>query len=641
MGIIKILDTHTINKIAAGEVIERPCSVVKELVENSIDAKASSITVEIKNGGIDFIRITDNGVGIARDDVELSFLRHATSKITTSEDLLSVMTLGFRGEALASISAVSHVELITKTSLDILGKKVEVSGGKLESSEEVAAPDGTTIIVRHLFYNVPARKEFLKSQGVETSKIVEYLYKLALAHPEISFKYIQNNKLIFNTSGNHNLVDCIFNIYGRETAKNVYELYYKKNNIEIAGAIGNLSLTRSNRNYEHFFINGRAIKSFLLQRATEDAYKTLVMIGKFPFVIIHIIMDPSLLDVNVHPNKLEVRFKDEDLIYDALHHAILECLNKVNLIPRAALNEKNEVKEQISLKAAEVKDVPTFFTPRKEDNKLTSHTMLSEQISKDKEEIVTENRLFGTPYNEYQDKHIQKEDNIKSDCVEKDYVEDYLKTNHVKEDNKSSNLIIEEAQSYIKNVEYRIIGKLFNTYWLIEYGEKIFLIDQHAAHERVMYEQLMHQFKKGDVSKQILLVPETIDLTPIEANIFKENLQLLFKLGFEAELLGENSLVVREVPFILNAPLPWYILKDILDSLSFKKPKDIAELKEENIIMLSCKKAVKAHDKLTDSECISLIDSLMTLENPFTCPHGRPTLVSLTKYDIEKMFKRV
>lgn len=631
MGIIKILDTHTINKIAAGEVIERPCSVVKELVENSIDAKASSITVEIKNGGIDFIRITDNGVGIAREDVELSFLRHATSKITTSEDLLSVMTLGFRGEALASIGAVSQVELITKTSLDILGKKVEVNGGKLESSEEIAAPDGTTIIVRHLFYNVPARKEFLKSQGVEASKIVEYIYKLALAHPEISFKYIQNNKLIFNTSGNHNLVDCIFNIYGRETAKNVYELYYKKNNIEIIGAIGNLSLTRSNRNYEHFFINGRAIKSFLLQRATEDAYKTLVMIGKFPFVVLHIIMDQSLLDVNVHPNKLEVRFKDEDLIYDALYHAIVECLNKVNLIPSAALNEKNEVQKQIPIKVAEVEDVPTFFTPRKDDNKPTSYTMLSEQINKDKEDRVTENRLFGNPYNVKQDNYKQKED----------YVEDYLKKDYAKEENKSSNLIVEETESYIKNVEYRIIGKLFNTFWLIEYGEKVFLIDQHAAHERVMYEQLMHKFRKGDVSRQILLVPQTIDLTPVEANIFKENLNLLSKLGFEAELLGENALVVREVPFILNAPLPWYVLKDILDSLSFKKTKDIAELQEESIIMLSCKKAVKAHDKLTDSECISLIDSLMTLENPFTCPHGRPVLVSLTKYDIEKMFKRV
>ena len=347
------------------------------------------------------------------------------------------------------------------------------------------------------------------------------------------------------------------------------------------------------------------------------------MVGKFPFVVIHITINPNLVDVNVHPNKLEVRFKDEDLIYDSLYEAIIECLKKVNLIPRMSFNEDLKEKKQIPMQQVEVEDVPTFFTPRKEINTPTSYTMLSKQANEDKVDSVTENRLFGNAYSKGISKLIQ---------VPKD--------DYVKEDEKS-NIIIEETPSYIKTAEYRIIGKLFHTYWLIEYGEKVFLIDQHAAHERVMYEQLMHKFRQGNVSKQILLVPQTIHLTPTEVNVFKENVNLLSNLGFEAELLGENALVVREVPFILNAPLPWYVLKDILDSLSFKKPKDIAELKEESIILLSCKKAVKAHNKLTDSECIRLINDLMLLENPFTCPHGRPVLVSFTEYDIEKMFKRV
>ncbi len=614
MSVIKILDTHTINKIAAGEVVERPFSVVKELVENSIDAKASSITVEIKNGGIDFIRITDNGIGIPKEEVEIAFLRHATSKIKTSDDLIKVLTLGFRGEALASIASISHVELITKTSEDITGKRVEVAGGKITSSEEIACPNGTTLIIRHIFYNVPARKEFLGNSSVEGAKISDYMTRLALGHPEISFKYIQNNKMQFTTSGNHDLVNCVLNLYGKDIAKNTSKLYYKDQGIECVGLLGKPSLTRANRNYEHFFINGRYIKSTLLQRAVESAYKTLVMVGKFPFIILHLRLDPKQVDVNVHPTKMQVRFKDEELIYNTVYQGIVSSLKEENLVPQVVPKQANASSTTSSFKSSPSHEqivVDTFFAPRKNHNTPTAATMLARPTS-------------SMPFvEEKKELSYKKEEKLFGKVQEKE------------------TLIVSEATEYTVVPDYTIIGQLFQTYWVIQYDEKIFIIDQHAAHERVMYEKFMLSFKKGSIATQVLLLPETFTITYSEQVIMNHHDALFSKLGFKYEFFGENSIVVREVPFIFNNPLPARTFKHVLDTLSVDKPQDITSLKEDTIIRLACRSAIKANDKISERECKYLIEELLKLDNPFTCPHGRPTLVALAKSDIEKMFKRI
>ncbi|MDF2594449.1 MAG: mutL [Clostridia bacterium] len=633
MTTIKILDTHTINKIAAGEVVERPSSVVKELVENSIDAKASSITVEIKNGGIDFVRVTDNGVGIPKDEVEIAFLRHATSKINTAEDLMEVMTLGFRGEALASIASIAHIELITKVNQDITGKRIEVSGGKILSSEEIACPSGTTFIMRHIFFNVPARKEFLGSSGAEGAKISEYMYKLALAHPEISFKYIQNNKMVFTTSGNHDLVNCVLNLYGKEVAKNTFKFYYNDNGIECVGLLGNPSLTRSNRNYEHFFINGRYIKNNLLQRAVEAAYKTLVMIGKFPFIILHLHIDPHLVDVNVHPTKMQVRFKNEELIYSTIYEGILAHLKTENLVPHVTFDKTPQRPPNSLLQPShEQVAVDTFFAERKAHNIPTPKTMLPDKFNDDRKptvmhapkEVPTEEKLFG-PATEPLKPSFYSETS-KTLPVEPAPLKVYADEVH-------------ESQEPF--VSYTIIGQLFSTYWMIQYNEKIFIMDQHAAHERVMYEKFMASFSRGEVPTQLLLLPEPIPVTAMEQMILKTHSPLFIKLGFKIEPFGENNIAIREVPFIFNQPLPASTFKEVLDTLSLNNPKDITSIKEDTIIKLSCRSAIKANDKLSHKECDHLVQELLKLENPFTCPHGRPTLVALTKSDIEKMFKRI
>lgn len=699
MNQIKILDTHTINKIAAGEVVERPSSVVKELVENSIDAKASSITVEIKNGGIDLIRITDNGLGIPKDQVEIAFLRHATSKITNAEDLYEVISLGFRGEALASIAAVSHVELLTKVREQTTGKRLTISGGKINESEEVACPDGTTFIMRHLFFNVPARKAFLSSSGTEAAKISDYMYKLALAHPEIAFKYIQNGKTVFTTSGDHELKHCVLNVYGREYARHTFKCYYKVNDIECVGLLGTPSLNRSNRNYEHFFINGRYIKSSILQNAVEDAYKTLAMIGKFPFVVLHLNMNPSLVDINVHPTKLQVRFKNVDLIYRTVYDAVTQALKAEYLVPDVNMDKpRGDIKAKPVLDVEQM-GVETFFTPRKEQNVATAETLLGKEgegtlrklpeTNPYKPSAQTIERLFGPAPSGFENKHMvngDREGTIAHDTTpEKSLIlqeqvketsqsEMYYRVKGVEQrrnqgsmeiedqtTSKTENLLLtltekeqhrqeEMAQKPLQDIEnkvaelpqdYRIVGQLFKTYWLIQYHEKIFIIDQHAAHERVLFEQFMAYFKSGKIATQLLLMPETLNITPQEKVILGENETLFEKMGFVYEPFGERDIVIREVPYLLNEPLEVQVFKDVLDLLSEQRVKDLADVKAENIISMACRSAIKAHDRLSDEECQKLIQSLLALENPFTCPHGRPTLVALTQADIEKMFKRI
>lgn len=663
MRAIKILDTHTINKIAAGEVVERPCSVVKELVENSIDAKASSITVEIKNGGVDLIRVTDNGVGIPKDQVEVAFLRHATSKITSAEDLYEVMSLGFRGEALASIAAVSNVELLTKEEQELTGKHIEISGGKMSAAEEVACPNGTTFIMRHLFFNVPARKAFLSSSSSEGAKISDYMYKLALAHPEVSFKYIQNGKTIFTTSGDHELKHAILNIYGKEYARNTLECYYKSDNIECTGLIGKPVLNRGNRNYEHFFINGRYIKSQLLQGAVEDAYKTLVMVGKFPFVVLHLYLDPALVDVNVHPTKLQVRFKNPDTIYKAVYEGVSYALREAYLVPQVATEPgPKEAKVQPVIEQG---IIDTFFSPRKEQEEVTPQSLLKHNLTDFQKENVKStsiSRLFGNR----ESQHVSSQ---AIDTYEKQLSQVFKKEPSHQNITEPTDEIIHELEKPNKEygisrfedvplppkiqveekptspailpTDYRIVGQVFKTYWLIEYHEKVFIIDQHAAHERVLYEQFMAEFKANEVATQLLLMPETLMVTPVEMTLLNEHEELFKKLGFQFEAFGENAVAIREVPFILNEPLSPAVFKEVLDRLTHDKLQDIAELKAEAIIRMSCRSAIKAHDQISDRECRKLIELLLALDNPFTCPHGRPTLVALTQVDIEKMFKRI
>lgn len=675
MSSIKILDTHTINKIAAGEVVERPASVVKELVENSIDAKASSITVEIKNGGIDFIRITDNGKGIPKDEVEIAFLRHATSKITNADDLLEVLSLGFRGEALASIASVSKVELITKTSDDLTGKRIEVSAGKIQSSEEIACPDGTTFIMRHLFYNVPARKEFLKSTGTEASKIADYMYKLALAHPEISFKYIQNNKLVFNTSGNHELQSCVLSLYGKEVAKNTIKLNYQDQGIQVVGLLGKPTLTRGNRNYEHFFINGRYIKSFLLQKAVEEAYKTLTMIGKFPFVVLHLQINPNLVDVNVHPTKLEVRFKESEKIYQVVYKGVLAHLHEENLIPEVSQTfmEKPKFKSEHTNNTQLFVD--SFFAPRKPDNDLNLTTLVDrkEKTAQDPHEPIP--KIFNSsPENRvvssldtinlvdsgdivFKEEQVLSEPTI-SEAIHTPFLYELpienervsLEVSTIPPINATNPVYIESVEEVsppvtiykpVEGIDYQIIGQLFNTYWLIEHEGAVLIIDQHAAHERVMYEKFMHDFTSGTVATQVLLVPETINLPASEMLLIEENMALFKNLGFHLEVFGDHTIILREVPYLFNKPLGVEHFKHMLDSLDIKNTKSLYELKEESIIQMACKSAIKANDRLDSKECKLLIESLLMLENPYTCPHGRPTIVRLKHSDIEKIFKRI
>ena len=682
MAVIKILDTHTINKIAAGEVVERPCSVVKELVENSVDAKASSITVEIKNGGVDLIRVTDNGVGIPKDQVEIAFLRHATSKITAAEDLYEVTSLGFRGEALASIAAVSHVELLTKVKDDTTGKRIEVSGGKITHAEEAACPEGTTFIMRHLFYNVPARKAFLMSSGTEAGKISDYMYKLALAHPEIAFKYIQNGKIVFNTSGDHELKHSVLNIYGKEYARHTFNCYYKANDIECVGLLGDPTLNRSNRNYEHFFINGRYIKSQILQNAVEDAYKTLVMVGKFPFVVLHLHMDPSLVDVNVHPTKLQVRFKNIELMQRVVYEAVSNTLKQQYLVPNVDMDKpRGDTKTEHVI---EQMGVDTFFAPRKENNEVTASSLLAGQKAGEaKREIPAQNpykptadtieRLFGpapsksqllsreapekkvvpvaedTPAKHEEAQRLYAQQEVQSVPFENAIIEQAMVKEEVRQLERNEKVTaasfyeekIEEKPEQVLPEDYRIIGQLFKTYWMIQYHEKILIIDQHAAHERVLYEQFMAYFKKGEIATQLLLVPETINVTASEMALLEEHKALFNKLGFIYEAFGERAVAIREVPYLLNEPLSASVFKEVLDELQDQKIEHLADVKAERIIRMSCRSAIKGHDKLSEKECHVLIERLMSLENPFTCPHGRPTIISLGQSDIEKMFKRI
>ena len=641
---IKLLENNLINKIAAGEVIERPASIVKELVENSIDAGSKNITIEIKNGGTSFIKIQDDGIGIEKSQIRTAFLRHATSKLEKIDDLDSILTLGFRGEALASIASISMVEMTTKTEDDDIGHKITIEGGNIISEEEVASLKGTTFIVKNIFFNTPARRKFLKKDSVEGGYISEIVNRLALAHPEIAFTYINNGVEILKTTGDNNLKNTAFYIYGKEICKKLIPIKASKNGFSIEGLIGIPELSRGNRSYENFFINGRYIKSSIVQSAIEEGYEGKLMVGKFPIFIINMTVPENTVDVNVHPTKLEVRFEDENFIHNFLCEAIEKTLKKEVLIPNIEVEEKKtflevtktkpfDVEIQKKLEDLLVEDEDNVIIPVKEpkNNVLMVNEVCEKEVNIPNKTII--DMVYSKDLKE--DKKQQPKEEIKSNIKEETKLET-LKEYNIKEEAKEKNI---KKHSFFNN--YKIVGQIFNTYWIVEQNQEMFLIDQHSAHERVIYEELSKKFKEENIHSQKLLQPIIINATPLEKATIEENMDLFLKCGFDIEEFGLNSYAIRQVPFIFKAPVEPKFFTELLDMLVDRNISNLYDMKIEKIISISCKKAVKANDRLSFIEAKSLIEQILKLENPFSCPHGRPTIIKMTKYEIEKLFKRI
>lgn len=581
---IKILDDSMINKISAGEVIERPLSIVKELVENSIDADAKHITVEIKNGGINFIRVTDNGIGIAKNQVANAFLNHATSKIKNFNDFETLTTLGFRGEALCTIAAISKVNMITKMQNEELGSEIKIHGGKIIAQNEIAATRGTTIIAENIFYNTPARLKFLKRPSVEASYISNMMNRFALSNPQISFKFINNNKTIFTTNGNGDLKSVLMYIMGKNVLQNALAVDIQNDKFAMSGFIIKPELSRGNRSYQNFFINGRYIKNNVVTFAIENAYRNRIMTGQFPVYVLNLQVDPGFVDVNVHPTKMEIRFANDDLIYNFIFNAITATFK----------NNSNEI----------LVAKPEIISKTFDEKSSTSNNVFHE--SSEKFDTL---KIIKTP-----------------DTTEK----------IIDEPPKQISIENDETQKFME--DYKIVGCIFNTYWIIEQDKKIFLMDQHAAHERVLFEQMKNEYDEQKNFPQQLLVPITFELTEYNAKILLDNIDKIKKLGFDIIALSEKIFSVKGVSHNFNK----YVSKDFFIDLidSFHEIPNVDETKMQQIMQHACKKAVKAHDNLSYSEIKALIQKIMSAENPFNCPHGRPTLIQISQTEIEKLFGR-
>ncbi len=679
MARIEILDQITIDKIAAGEVIERPAAVVKELVENAIDAKATSIVIEIKEGGIAFIRISDNGKGIRKEDISKAFLRHATSKIQRIEDLSLIHSLGFRGEALSSIASVAQVELLTKCKEDEVGSSYTIHGGMEKSFDPAAVNDGTTFLIKQLFYNVPARRKFLKTASTEASHISELVTRLALSHPEISFQFINNGSVKLHTSGNGNLKDIIYKIYGREIAGNLLEIQHDKGDIKIRGFIGRPSVSRGNRNYETYFINGRYVKSNLISRALEEAYKGYAMQHRYPFTVLHIEMDTNVIDVNVHPTKMELRFTDQNSVYNAIYSLIQDTLSGKNMILEATLPDV-EVRE---IKVPETKISETKVPENNLQNK--GKNIASNTNSKDR---FTNNNIICKPHkntSRYGSSLTKKEDDEnlqyfmskmqdrvssyhermssaevenKTEIFKKEdpVIQDKIKTSiaqaksHDYKPPKTAAIIQEEKQLNMfeehmietkVEQQYRLIGQVFGTYWMIEYKEELYIIDQHAAHEKVLYEKTMKEWKNKSFTVQYISPPIVLTLSMQEQELLEQNIEKFTEIGFELEAFGSDSYAIRGVPANLFSIAKRELFIEMLDELSTTTSNSPSERILEKIASMSCKAAVKGNSNLSATEVEHLITQLLDLDNPFHCPHGRPTIISISKKEMEKKFKRI
>ena len=691
---IKVLDQNTINKIAAGEVIEKPSSVIKELVENSIDSGATAVTVEVKGGGLSFLRVTDNGAGIKKDEVKLAFLRHATSKLVTVEDLLSISSLGFRGEALASIAAVAQVEMITKTADDVTGLRYQIHGGKEISSEEIGAPGGTTIIVRNLFYNTPARKKFMKTDATETSYIYDLMCRICMSHPEISFKFITNGTDKLFTSGNGKLRDIIYHIYGRDITSNLLEINAENDYMKISGYIARPCISRGNRSFEGYYVNHRYIKSAVLTKAIEDAFRTFVMIHKFPFTEINFQVRPDLLDVNVHPTKMELKFANSQDIYSFTYNAIRETLLFKELIPDVAPGKdpkpetfkqrdvgkapeafENKRREAIvraeertvpqsqpeQLCPAEPQTLPQPVRPVIEiiDETSSSNNKGSDVIDNNKTEKPAGNYIYADRNNDLERAIVQNrnvvnespaytasaparpsvtaatQDSTVSAASDAAYIEEAGKK-YVQQDMFQEKFLTKEARA-----KHRLIGQLFKTYWLIEYDGKFFIMDQHAAHEKVKYEELMENYKNKKIYSQYLMPPAVVTLSAAEIEFLHENMEMFEALGYQIENFGGREFKLNAVPDNLFGLDGRELFIDFISDASSSAKKVTIDTFIHKLSTMACKAAIKGNTEISFKEADALIDQLLKLENPYTCPHGRPTVISMTEAEIEKKFKRI
>lgn len=663
MAQIRVLDQSTINKIAAGEVIERPSSVVKELVENAIDAGASAVTIEIKDGGCSFIRITDNGSGIPKDQIQLAFLRHSTSKIKSVEDLLTISSLGFRGEALSSIAAVSQVELITKTSDGLTGSRYLIDGGREKSIEEIGAPNGTTFLVRNLFYNTPARRKFLKTGVTEGNYISDLVEKLALSHPEISFRFISGGQNKLYTSGNGMLKDVIYGVYGRDITAGLIPLEYECDLFKVDGFIGRPAMNRGNRALENYYINGRYIKSSIISKAIEDAYAGYSMPKKYPFTSLHFHIDSDTIDINVHPTKMELRFSDGERIYKELYKAVHEAIMHRDVIPQVKLDDRKKPVEETQKPPA----ISESDNKPERDNKPETKNAaqpapaeLSISIHENQPAKVKENKLpepFETRRMAFAAENKYNSIPPASGAILKEHRTEYKpQPFSASGNNKVENMepapaavptqlsIFEEDKKLLdeKNLaDHKVIGQLFDTYWLIEFDQKLFIMDQHAAHEKVLYERFMKRVSEGKPASQQLMPPQIITLTLAAGQVLKDSLDTIVNMGFEIESFGGNEYAVRAVPIELYGASGKDMIMEIIDDLMENPGKVSNETIKGRIATMACKAAVKGNNRLQPAEVRELVSELMTLDNPYNCPHGRPTMISISKYELEKKFKRI
>ncbi len=663
---IAVLDQNTIDKIAAGEVVERPSSVVKELVENAIDAGATAVTVEITDGGKKLIRITDNGSGMEEEQIPLAFLRHATSKIEKVEDLEHIASLGFRGEALSSIAAVSQVELITKTPSAISGNRYVIEGGMEHSLEELGAPEGTTFLVRNLFYNTPARSKFLKSDSTEANYIHTLMEQLALSHPEISFKYIQNKQVKLHTSGNYSVRDVIYSVYGRDIAKALLEVEWENSFMKITGFVGKPEIARGNRSFENYYINGRYVKNNIITKAIENAYKGFLMQHKFPFVSLRMEMEGNDLDVNVHPAKREVRFAREQEVYDAVYDTVHTALTRREMIPKVTLGTdepvKKEAKETVKSAAVPepfeqkrreqiykagaakslVRESPVF-TPLEE-------TFFEGTLKKNQELDEAKSRQAAVPPSKPEKEPEEKpgikpeiNTEIRSEIKPEEKQPELRQPEPELSEPKPKQLELfeEKLLSPQSRSRIRMIGQVFDTYWLAQFEDKFYIIDQHAAHEKIYYERLVRKFREHSIDSQYLTPPLIVSLNMQEEEVLNANRDYFEKFGFEIEHFGGREYCISAVPSNLYGLTEEELFLEMLDQLESDHSKDTLDIFASRLATMACKAAVKGNNRLSMEEAEKLLDELITLENPYCCPHGRPTIISMTKTEMEKKFKRI
>ena len=624
MANIQVLDQNTINKIAAGEVIERPASVVKELLENAIDARATAVTVEIRDGGISFIRVTDNGCGIPKEELPVAFLRHSTSKIQSVEDLFTVSSLGFRGEALSSIAAVAQVEVITKTPASLTGSRYQIEGGVEKGLEEIGAPEGTTFIARNLFYNTPVRRNFLKTPMTEAAHVSSLVEKIALSHPEISIRFIQNHQNKLHTSGNHNLRDIIYTVFGREIASNLLAVEQQSEVLSVRGFIGKPVIARSNRNFENYFINGRYIKSSIICKAVEEAYKPYMMQHKYPFTMLHFTMEPEFLDVNVHPTKMELRFRDGEQVFTMVRDALALALQEKELIPEVRLDSRAEQQaaEQELRKLTQEKRIPV---PEPFERKRMEHLHITPPAPAPVPTPAPSAASLPTP----------------ADRGKPGILKETPAPYGEKVPPRQMDLFSEKLLEPTSRSRHKLLGQLFDTYWLVEFQEQLYIIDQHAAHEKVLYEKTMATLKSREYTCQSVNPPIILTLNSNEEVLLQRYQTYFTDMGFEIEPFGGREYAVRGVPGNLFAIAKKELLMEMIDGLSEDTSYRNPDMIYEKVAAMSCKAAVKGNHRMSSQEADELIEQLLQLENPYACPHGRPTIVLMSKYELEKKFKRI